>query len=399
MKKNRWVKLSALALAVLLLCACAAGNNAAPSSAVPEDGVSSAAVSPPVESAPSALAPAASGIRRQPEPTLESPAQVTVPAPSLAGNLIGERTEKEIGVCLPAGYAEGDEEYPVLFFLTGYTEPGRYRTELMATVQQRLAQSGAGVDFIIVVVEGANRFGGGWYANSLVSGNWQDYVTKDVVGFVDSHYRTIASPAARGLSGHSMGGLGAIHIAMQQPGLFNYVYAMSPAVFDENGLDGFGPGFDGLELFGERYQDAGEETAKRFRDDINSLDSPFFWPLAYATAFAPDTAAAPPYVAMPAREGEGWAHDEAWQLYNNGAGNWAQKVENHADALAQLQGFVIDFGEDDDFTWIPPGCRYLSAQLEARGISHVLEPYQGTHNSHVDQRIEENLLPYFAERL
>ena len=78
--------------------------------------------------------------------------------------------------------------------------------------------------------------GGSFYVNSPVTGNWEDFITQDVVGYVDSHFRTLAQAESRGITGHSMGGFGALNIAMHRPDVFSAVYSMSPGLFDENGL-------------------------------------------------------------------------------------------------------------------------------------------------------------------
>lgn len=69
-----------------------------------------------------------------------------------------------------------------------------------------------------------------------VTGNWEDFVINDVVNYVDQNFRTIQKVQARGIAGHSMGGFGALNIAMRHPDIFSCVYGMSPGLFDNNGL-------------------------------------------------------------------------------------------------------------------------------------------------------------------
>ena len=87
-----------------------------------------------------------------------------------------------------------------------------------------------------MVVPGDNQLGGSFYVNSPVTGNWEDFVVQEVVGYVDNHYRTIARVESRGISGHSMGGFGSLNIAMLHPDVFGAVYSLSPGLFDKNGL-------------------------------------------------------------------------------------------------------------------------------------------------------------------
>src|SRR6185503_6664502 len=64
-------------------------------------------------------------------------------------------------------------------------------------------------------------------SNSLTTGDWEAYISSDLTGYIDSHYRTIADRSARGLSGHSMGGYGTMRIGMKHPEVFSVLYAMS----------------------------------------------------------------------------------------------------------------------------------------------------------------------------
>ncbi len=65
---------------------------------------------------------------------------------------------------------------------------------------------------IVVTAPGQHRFGGSFYVNSPVTGNWEDLIVTDIVGYVDTHYRTLAQSASRGIAGYSMGGYGALRI-------------------------------------------------------------------------------------------------------------------------------------------------------------------------------------------
>ena len=67
---------------------------------------------------------------------------------------------------------------------------------------------------IVVAVSGVNALGGSSYVDSPVSGNWGSAVVDDVVTAVDTRYRTLARPESRGIAGFSMGGYGALALAM-----------------------------------------------------------------------------------------------------------------------------------------------------------------------------------------
>ncbi len=71
-------------------------------------------------------------------------------------------------------------------------------------------------ELIIVMPDERRTVGGGsYYVNSAVTGNWEDFTTQELVAFVDTNYRTIARASSRGLADHSMGGYGALTLAMK----------------------------------------------------------------------------------------------------------------------------------------------------------------------------------------
>jgi S-formylglutathione hydrolase FrmB len=71
----------------------------------------------------------------------------------------------------------------------------------------------------------------GYYINQANGGpRWADYITEEVVPMMDSSYRTLASRDSRAIGGDSMGGHGALQLAMNHPDLFSVVGAHSPAL-------------------------------------------------------------------------------------------------------------------------------------------------------------------------
>src|SRR5678816_4190220 len=69
---------------------------------------------------------------------------------------------------------------------------------------------------------------GSMYSSSVTTGDFENFIARDVVSYVDAHYRTLASRESRGLAGHSMGGYGATRIGMKHGDVFGSLYIMSP---------------------------------------------------------------------------------------------------------------------------------------------------------------------------
>src|SRR5678809_1349357 len=87
------------------------------------------------------------------------------------------------------------------------------------------------------------KYSGSMYSSSPTTGDWEAYIAEDLVGYVDSHYRTIANRMSRGLGGHSMGGYGTIRIGMKRPDVFSSLYIMSACcLMNDPTPRGGGPG-------------------------------------------------------------------------------------------------------------------------------------------------------------
>jgi hypothetical protein len=194
---------------------------------------------------------------------------------SLAGNPLGSPAERRVHIYLPPGYYENPSlRYPVIYFLHGYDGTYRkiavfsvaaneenmarvYGMELLNKIDlgrmpsypvfDELIVSGKLSPFIFVqpdaslhvphmkgikdFMTGLPAVKGSFYINSPRTGNYEDYIIKDVIGYVDSHYRTVADKGGRCLSGASMGGFGTLYLGLRNPDKFSAAAALSPANF------------------------------------------------------------------------------------------------------------------------------------------------------------------------
>ena len=159
----------------------------------------------------------------------------SVSSPGLAGNVLGDSPVRRTLVYLPPSYDhDRSRRYPVLYLLHGATSvpeewiDGTYQGMKLPVVLDSLIGTRAIPELIVVMPNADNKLGAGFYANSPAAGNWEDFVVRDLVGYVDRKYRTLATGSRRALVGHSMGGFGALAIAFRHPEQFGLVYAVSP---------------------------------------------------------------------------------------------------------------------------------------------------------------------------
>jgi S-formylglutathione hydrolase FrmB len=80
---------------------------------------------------------------------------------------------------------------------------------------------------IVVMPNGFSLHKGSMYSSSVTTGDWETFIARDLVSYVDGHYRTIADRTSRGLAGHSMGGYGTLRIGMKRPDVFSSLYSLS----------------------------------------------------------------------------------------------------------------------------------------------------------------------------
>ena len=337
---------------------------------------------------------------------------VLVPAPSLAGSVLPNDPEQPCLVILPPGYESSALDYPVVYYLPGFTTSvteyvdGTFFGFHLDRALHAAMTEGA-EPFLLVVVNGRNDLGGSFYVNSPVTGNWEDFVVDDAVSVVESSYRVRRDRRFRGIAGESMGGFGALHVAMHHDGLFGAAFAMSPGLFDENGLDDYGfltpPYAEAWRLEAAKMRAwPPNEAADRLVALVGELyvaDGRFNFRrgsvYAYGAAFSPDPREAP-FVAYPYPAAGAPPDSAALARFRNGFGGLEEKVRAHGEALRSLDALQIDVGRNDTLDWIPRGARRFAALLEEAGIPCVLTEHEGGHIDRFGERVTEEMIPFFS---
>jgi len=124
-------------------------------------------------------------------------------------------------VLLPQGYETSQRRYPVLYLLHGLT--GDYKDW---TTRTNIAEYTRSLQLIVVMPDGGNQ----WYTNAADgSANFETYITDDLPKDVVAKYRTVNSRYGRAIAGLSMGGYGALKLALKRPAAFAVAGSFSGA--------------------------------------------------------------------------------------------------------------------------------------------------------------------------
>ena len=130
---------------------------------------------------------------------------------------------RSFNILLPSDYENSSRRYPTLYLLHGYGDDHTawsYMTNLSAYATMH--------EIIIVMPDGSKS----WYVNSVgdPKARFEDFIVKDLVGYVDGHYRSIPLPRARAVAGLSMGGYGAAFLGLKDYKNFTAIGAFSGAL-------------------------------------------------------------------------------------------------------------------------------------------------------------------------
>jgi len=319
--------------------------------------------------------------------------QAQVHSAGLEHNLFGDSSDQTVGIYLPAAYAaEPQRRFAVIYFLHGYNDTRAMKVaEIVQQMMDKQIAAHTVEPMIIVAPNGLNKLLGSFYTNSPATGDWEDYVVRDLVAYIDSHYRTLASPDSRGIGGHSMGGYGSLMLAFKHPDVFGYVYAMSPCCTILAG---------DLALGSKVWEQAQKvKSVSELPGLIEHGELLSAAMLAAEAAFTPDPHKPFPFVDSPVRmEGNHWVPDpEVFPEFQSHI--VVNALPGLLPKIYKLKGIYIDYGAQDEYTHIPLGAQALSAELSIAGIPHVLDVYEGSHSSRVHSQFETKLLLWFSTHL
>jgi S-formylglutathione hydrolase FrmB len=308
--------------------------------------------------------------------------QITVHGTSLEGNLEGDAVDRPVIVYLPPSYAaDKKRRYPVVYALHGYSigaEQWSKEIHVPQTIEGAFAQGAQ--EMIVVLPDSKTVHNGSMYSSSITTGDFEQFIAKDVVAYVDAHYRTIPNRESRGLVGHSMGGYGATRIGMKHADVFGSLYIMSPCCLSARRM-----GAAASEL---------EKAVQNMKTPEDSAALPFGTraQLASAAAWSPNPKNPPLYLDLPVKDGEPQPDVLA---------KWAANaplafVDQYIGNLRRYKGISMDVGDKDG---LRGDATKLHEIFDQYSLQNSFEIYQGTHTSAVADRFQNHVMPFFSKNL
>lgn len=298
---------------------------------------------------------------------------------AMEGNLEGNDAERGAYVVTPPGYDENPgKRYPVVYFLHGYWAPPQVQQEAFRLDTAVQAAADAGNEVILVMPDGYSKLRGGFYSSSPTVGDYEGYVARDLVQWVDANYRTFARRESRGLAGHSMGGYGTARIAMRHPETFSSIYMMSACCLDPMPIDA--------------------ETAKRVaamgEADVAKAEFGQLAAVSTLATWSPDPSAQNWLKVYTGLKPDGTL--DPLVNYRLAANSPLVLIPQYLPALNGLEAFAMDIGDKD---FLLEGNRKFREELDRFGVKYQFELYEGDHGNRIAERIRTEVLPFFGEHL
>ncbi|MES1260721.1 MAG: alpha/beta hydrolase-fold protein [Acidobacteriota bacterium] len=308
--------------------------------------------------------------------------RIRIHSEAVQGNLEGNSAERDVIVFLPPSYeAQKARRYPVVYALHGYSigaDQWSHEIHVPQTVEGAFSQGAQ--EMIVVLPDSKTIHNGSMYSSSVTTGDFEKFIARDVVSYVDAHYRTIPVRSSRGLAGHSMGGYGASRIGMKYPEVFGAVYIMSPCCMTARGAGPVNP------------ETTSALEAVKTPEDSAKLPFGLRAQLASAAAWSPNPKNPPLYLDLPVKGGK---------VDPDVIAKWAANaplafVDQYIGNLRQYRAIAIDVGDQDG---LRAGAAKLHEILDSYGIANSFEIYPGTHTSAVAVRFQNFVMPFFSKSL
>lgn len=303
----------------------------------------------------------------------------------LRDNPLGDPYIRDLYVYLPPGYEGDDASYPVVYCLSGFTGRGKMLlndsafTPNLAERMDRLIAADAIKPMIVVMPDCFTYYGGSQYINSTATGRYEDYLTQEIVPFVDVNFRTVSSRDTRAVMGKSSGGYGSLIMGMRHADQFGLVCSISGDAYFEYCLPSeFPKAFRIIKGDPKGFMEKIWSTEKHGRDAHSAINT-----IGMSACYSPNGTG----FDLPFDLETGEMLDDVWERWLEH--DPVRLVEKHVENLRSLKLLFIDAGTRDEFA-LDIGARIMSKRLSDLGVPHIHEEFDDGHFS-ISYRFDRSL--------
>jgi len=321
---------------------------------------------------------------------------------ALKNNFIGNSHTRKLQIYTPPGYKKnGPEGYPVVYLLHGFPfsekafiDPNSWdewisNPYLFSNEYPDFPEEGFRlwvdnlidlevIDPMIIVMpnSGTEPYGFSFYTNSMLNGNFEDFIVNDLVSYMDKNYNTIPNASGRAVVGHSQGGYAAFKFGMLHPNKFGTVASHSGLLY-----------VDAVLSFADVIAD---ENPDGFTGPhpMKFMTSALY---AMSAAWSPNINNPPFFVDLPFEFDENgdiqsidsvierWYQNDVYSLLNL-----------HSDNFNSLNGIYFDVGIYDELG-TQLAHQPVIVRLNEKFIEYTLDTYEGGHHTHMFQQLSKSL--------
>lgn len=298
----------------------------------------------------------------------------------LRNNPLGDDFVRDLYVYLPPDYDLETKEFPTVYCLTGFTGRGKMLlndsafTPNFAERMDKLIAAETIKPMIVVMPDCFTRYGGSQFINSSATGNYEDYLTNEIVPFVDENFRTINDKNSRAVMGKSSGGYGAMIMAMRHADIFGLACSTSgDCYFDYCYLPDFPKAFRGIKgnpaKLVEKFWN---EDAKKGQNDFDALNI-----IAMSACYSPNPKSEFGFD-LPFDLTTSELREDVWQKWLEH--DPVRLASKYAENLKSLKLLYLDAGTRDE-VFLDLGAKIFTERLKTLDIPHIHEQFDDGHRN------------------
>ncbi|MBK8550815.1 MAG: esterase [Ignavibacteria bacterium] len=306
----------------------------------------------------------------------------------LKGNPLGDPTEREFPVYLPPSYGKSGKNFPVVYLISGFTGKGimqlneSFLSENIKQRLDRLISTKKMKEMIVVMPDCITKYGGSQFINSVATGNYEDYLIKELIPFIDKNYNTENKSSSRAICGKSSGGYGAVVLAMRNPDVFGLMCSTAGDMYFEYcylpdfpkfiaDIEHYGTGHKAVVNFIKNELNYKQPKPKSFHNIINNIGM--------ASCYSPNPNG---------MKTKGYNFDLPFDIHTGELDakvfdRWlkhdpVRMVNKYVSNLKKLKLIYLDAGIKDEFN-LNIGARIFCDSLKEKKIKYIHEEFNDGH--------------------